>query len=175
VRFAGEEDEQEDNVIAEVAVPSQKKSFFMMDDGSQEDQLWNVVALPQFEERGIGDSKPMPKPVKRASCWHCLRFYAEETGVEFKHPDITTKVRPITFMYIRVAILLDGVQGRVRRAGAEAVPLVQAALPEDGLGVRPRRHLVLLAGLPHAGLGQRATRIDQHVDRWEEGFGWCGQ
>jgi hypothetical protein len=92
VRFAGKEDEQEDNVIAEVAVPSKKKSFFMMDDGSQEDQLWNVVALPQFEERGIGDSKPMPKPVKRASCWHCLRFYAEETGVEFKHPDITTKV-----------------------------------------------------------------------------------
>ena len=63
----------------------------MMGDDT-EDMLWNVVELPQFEERSIGDSKPMQAPVKRQSCWHCLKVFIEGTGVDFEHLEITTKV-----------------------------------------------------------------------------------
>ena len=34
----------------------------------------------------------MAGPVKRQSCWHCLKLYIDGTGVDFEHPDITTKV-----------------------------------------------------------------------------------
>ena len=76
VRFA--EDDKEDkkeDIPSKKEEEKPKKSFLLSSFGGEDEeagQNWNVVELPQFTEKDIGDSLPK---VKKESCWQCFKMF----------------------------------------------------------------------------------------------------
>jgi hypothetical protein len=76
VRFAEEE---------EVKEIEQPKKGFLFSLGGEDN--WNVIDLPTFDDKGIGETNG---PVKRTSCWACFSMHPQSDTL--RSPQLPGKV-----------------------------------------------------------------------------------
>lgn len=125
MRFAGAEESEEEVAVQSDMPPPPKKSFLWSAGG---EDTWNVVELPQFEEKSIDGMISKPT-TKYSSCWHCYRMFPAPQSVNMQTP---TGLKVGVHFSFPLELLWDALSRYIHRSKLRALSYVQVRVPKVG-------------------------------------------